>query len=136
MVDLMYLLDTNIFLELLLNQEKAGEVRDFFGRISLSEITISDFSLYSIGILLIRQKRFTVYRQFLKDVVFDGGITVVSNSEESLVDIAEVSEQYGLDFDDAYQYVVAKNHELQIVSFDTHFDSTDLGRKTPGQVFP
>jgi len=52
------------------------------------------------------------------------------------VDIAEVSEQFGLDFDDAHQYVVAKNHDLQIVNFDTHFDRTDLGRKTPGQVFP
>lgn len=136
MVDLMYLLDTNIFLELLLNQEKTGEVRDFFTRISLSELSISDFSLYSIGILLIRQKQYALYRQFLNDVVLDGGITVVSISEEDLVNISEVSERYGLDFDDAYQYVVAKNHDLQIVSFDSHFDKTDRGRKSPGQVFP
>lgn len=132
----MYLLDTNIFLELLLNQEKTGEVRDFFTRISLSELSISDFSLYSIGILLIRQKQYALYRQFLNDVVLDGGITVVSISEEDLVNISEVSERYGLDFDDAYQYVVAKNHDLQIVSFDSHFDKTDRGRKSPGQVFP
>lgn len=130
----MYLLDTNIFLELLLNQEKTGEVRDFFTRISLSELSISDFSLYSIGILLIRQKQYALYRQFLNDVVLDGGITVVSISEEYLVNISEVSERYGLDFDDAYQYVVAKNHDLQIVSFDSHFDKTDRGRKTPGQI--
>jgi len=39
-----------------------------------------------------------------------------------------------LDFDDAYQYVVAKHGNVNFVSFDTDFDHTDLPRQTPAQV--
>ena len=40
----------------------------------------------------------------------------------------------GLDFDDAYQYAVATEFGLTIVSFDAHFDRTARGRVTPAQV--
>ena len=43
-------------------------------------------------------------------------------------------EQFGLDFDDAYQYVVALEHQALIVSFDKDFDRTDQGRQTPQQI--
>jgi len=39
-----------------------------------------------------------------------------------------------LDFDDAYQYVIAKRDKLTLVSFDTDFDHTDLQRQTPAQI--
>lgn len=39
-----------------------------------------------------------------------------------------------LDFDDAYQYVIAKRDHLTLVSFDADFDRSDLERKTPAQV--
>jgi uncharacterized protein len=39
-----------------------------------------------------------------------------------------------LDFDDAFQYLNAERHGLKIVSFDTDFDRTYLGRMTPEQV--
>jgi uncharacterized protein len=42
--------------------------------------------------------------------------------------------QFGLDFDDAYQYVAAERDNVVVVSFDTHFDQTDRGRQTPAQV--
>jgi predicted nucleic acid-binding protein len=45
----MYLVDTNIFLETLLEQEKAEEVRSFFQSIDLEDVFITDFSLHSIG---------------------------------------------------------------------------------------
>ncbi len=43
-------------------------------------------------------------------------------------------EQFGLDFDDAYQYTVAEREDISIVSFDKHFDRTDRGRITPEQL--
>ncbi len=43
--------------------------------------------------------------------------------------IAVVSE-YHLDFDDAYQYVAAERNEVPLISFDTAFDRTELGRLT------
>jgi len=42
-----------------------------------------------------------------------------------------VAQRFGLDFDDAYQYVVAARYGLTIISFDTDFDRTEKGRKTP-----
>jgi predicted nucleic acid-binding protein len=48
--------------------------------------------------------------------------------------LIEVSSQFNLDFDDAYQYVAAELRGLVIVSFDGDFDRTLLGRKTPAQV--
>jgi uncharacterized protein len=51
---LMFLIDTNVWLELLLEQEKADQVRAFFQRIDAALLSISEFSLYSIGIILIR----------------------------------------------------------------------------------
>nr|HID14904.1 PIN domain-containing protein [Anaerolineae bacterium] len=41
---------------------------------------------------------------------------------------------FRLDFDDAYQYVAAEEYGLTLVSFDTDFDRTERGRKTPAQV--
>ncbi|MDI6810798.1 MAG: PIN domain-containing protein [archaeon] len=46
----------------------------------------------------------------------------------------EIANRFHLDFDDAYQYTVAEKHDLQIVSFDTDFDRTERGRKTPDEV--
>ena len=42
--------------------------------------------------------------------------------------------QFKLNFDDAYQYVTAEKYGLTLVSFDTDFDHTEQGRKTPGEI--
>jgi predicted nucleic acid-binding protein len=44
---LMYLLDTNIVLELLLDQEKADEVERFLRNTSPESLHLSEFTLYS-----------------------------------------------------------------------------------------
>ena len=41
-----------------------------------------------------------------------------------------MAQRFGLDFDDAHQYAVAERYGLTIVSFDSDFDHTELGRKT------
>jgi len=48
--------------------------------------------------------------------------------------VADVESEFKLDFDDAYQYVSAEKNELTIVSFDSDFDRTKLGRKTPAEL--
>ena len=52
----MYLVDTNVWLELFLEQEKAAEVRRFFQQVEARLIAITEFSLYSIGVILTRLK--------------------------------------------------------------------------------
>ena len=52
-----YLIDTNVFLEGLLGQEKTKEVEKLFQTISLAQMAITDFSLHSIGVILFRLKK-------------------------------------------------------------------------------
>jgi hypothetical protein len=53
----MYLVDTNIWLERLLEQERSEEVRQFLERISTDHLLITDFSFHSIGVIFHRLKQ-------------------------------------------------------------------------------
>jgi predicted nucleic acid-binding protein len=59
---------------------------------------------------------------------------MLSLSYEDMGNVIEVSARFNLDFDDSYQYVVAEKYNLTIISFDSDFDRTELGRKTPREV--
>lgn len=52
----MYLVDTNVWLELLLEQAKADEARQFFQGVEAASLAITEFSLYSLGVILTRLK--------------------------------------------------------------------------------
>ena len=67
-------------------------------------------------------------------MVFSEILHVVSLSYEDMGNVIEVFARFNLDFDDAYQYVVAEKYNLTIISFDSDFDSTELGRKTPREI--
>ena len=129
----MYLVDTNIFLETLLDQDKSAEVQSFLRSIDLNIIFMTDFSLYSIGITLFRLKKFALFISFLEDIVVDG-IDILSLDPEDLKTLDQSVQQFSLDFDDAYQYAVAEKHDLQLVSFDRDFDRTERKRKEPAEV--
>lgn len=49
--------------------------------------------------------------------------------------IAGAADRFHLDFDDAYQYAVAEQYGLSIVSFDKDFDRTEKGRMEPQDLF-
>ena len=127
----MYLVDTNIFLESLLGQNRTNEVRLFLQSIDLSTIFITDLSLHSIGIILFRLQNFPLFLTFLEDIVING---VLSLTQEDHKTLGQHAQQFHLDFDDAYQYAVAKKYDLQLISFDTDFDQTDRGRQEPVDV--
>ncbi len=130
---LMYLIDTNIFLEGLLYQEKADSVTRFFQEIDLENTYMTDLSLHSIGIILFRLGKYDAFTSFLEDMVIDG-IEILSSAPEDLLILHGTAEKYNLDFDDAYQYMLAEKHQLQIISFDKDFDETGLGRKEPSEL--
>lgn len=52
------LLDTNIFLEVILEQERSEEARILMSKIDQYEFFLSDYSLHSIGLLLFRRKQY------------------------------------------------------------------------------
>jgi len=127
----MYLLDSNIFLELLLDQEGADEVERLLRSVPRERLHISEFSLYSVGIVLFHHKLFDVFIRFVDDLIITGGVHLLKLSAGDASRLAEVAQRFGLDFDDAYQYVVAERYGLTIISFDGDFDRTARGRKTP-----
>ena len=131
---IMFLIDTNIWLELLLEQEKAREVRQFFKATETHLLSMTEFSLYSIGIILTRLKKDDVFEDFLSDTIEGTGIATIRLDTANLKQLLAFRQEFQLDFDDAYQYAVADEFNLTIVSFDSDFDRTKLGRKTPTQL--
>ena len=125
------LVDTNVFIEVLLNQVKAGEARTFVENRKGHELFVSDFALHSIGLLLFRHNQHQAFRQFLQDVMGGLGIRMVSLTAPEMDILAEVAAKFSLDFDDAYQYSAALRHGLRVVSFDADFDRTPGGRLLP-----
>lgn len=127
----MYLVDTNIWLERLLHQERSDEVGRFLDRIPSERLFITDFSLHSIGVVLHRLRRLDALLCFVQDAFIDGAVVLIHLEPEDMQHLVCVMEELRLDFDDAYQYMAAKKHDLTIVSLDSDFDRTDRGRKTP-----
>ncbi len=68
-----FLVDTNIGLELLLNQQQAQEVRQLFEEREGSDFAITEFSLYSIGIVLTRLSKDEAFAQFIADALEQAG---------------------------------------------------------------
>jgi predicted nucleic acid-binding protein len=130
----MYLLDTNIWLERLLDQEHSDEVAQFLNQIPGEQLFITDFSLHSIGVILARLKQAKSLVRFLDDAFNYGAVRLVHLLPQDLSQVVEKISQFHLDFDDAYQYVAAEKYDLILVSFDKDFDGTERKRKTPGEI--
>ncbi len=56
-----------------------------------------------------------------------------TNTLEELETI-KLSKKLNLDRDDAIQYYICKTYNFKIVSFDKHFDSTDVERIEPKNI--
>lgn len=127
----MFLVDTNVWLELLLEQERAGEVRSFLEQLDANQLAITDFALHSTAVILCGLGKDAVFVEFLSDVLAEGGVFLVRLDPGDLEAVLAVRRQFSLDFDDAYQYLAAMSHSYTLVSFDKDFDRTERGRKTP-----
>ena len=132
----MYLIDTNVWLELLLEQDEADDVRRLLIQANPATLHITEFTWYSIGIILLKLKKTEVLRRFITDTLLDGGVSLIRLSPADLSALLACAERFGLDFDDAYQYVAADTQGLTIVSFDADFDRTERGRLHPAAVQP
>ena len=130
----MYLVDTNVWLELLLEQEKAGQVRQFPQATEARFLWLTEFSLYSIGVILTRLRKDDLFEDFVSDTIEDSGLKRIRLDTSELKQLLAVHQRFQLDFDDAYQYVAAQKYNLAVVSFDTDFDRTERGRKTPAEL--
>ena len=130
----MYLLDTNVWLERLLDQTKSEEVGILLNHISSEHLFITDFAFHSIGVVLSKLNKMNTLLQFVQDAFMDSAVSLIHLRPEDMHLVALARERFNLDFDDAYQYVAAEKYTLTLVSFDADFDLTDRGKKTPGEI--
>lgn len=131
---MMYLIDVNVFLEVLLQQDRWTECEEFLEKVGRGEISayVSRFGLYSIELIMIRYGRFDGLRTFLKTLATFKGLSIVTTSIADDLHVLDHVRNLDLHFDDALNYFVANKYGLRgIVSFDRHFDKTDLKRYEP-----
>ena len=114
----MVLVDTNIFLEILLGQKKKDVCKKFLSD-NISDLQITDFSLHSIGVILFRFGKEEIFRKFVEDIM--PNFELLSLPADMYADVVEAKGNLNLDFDDAYQYAVAKYYKLEIVTMDQDF---------------
>jgi predicted nucleic acid-binding protein len=130
----MILVDTNIFLELLLGQSKSRDCRTFLERVSEGQIeaVATHFSIHGVEAVVGKGELLT---RFIRNIENSEGLYVYDTDLTEESSAALLTSQLGLDFDDALQYYVAKRlGATAIVSFDTHFDGMDVPRKEPGDI--
>ncbi len=130
----MYLFDTHVWLERLFDGKHSEDVGKMLNHFSSDAFFATAFSLNSISMILKRHQSDDVLAKFILDVFVDGGGTLIHLEPEDIKRILRTMDQYNLDYHDAHQYVAAEKYYLTIVSYNEVFDSTPLGRKTPGQI--
>lgn len=95
----MYLFDTNIWLERLLDQDNSAVVGELLDKIPSDQILISDFCFHSLSLILTRHTQFQTLIDFIEDVVIDGGVRLVTCPPKEIARVIDVMNQFRLDFD-------------------------------------
>ena len=119
-----WLVDTNIFLEILLGRPNEERCKQFLSE-NAGRCGLSDFSLHSIGVITFRGRRPGAYRTFLQDTL--PGIALLHLDRHGYPAVLRAHEQLGLDFDDAYQFALAQSHGLALVTQDRDFERIKRG---------
>jgi len=126
----LYLLDTNIFLEVILSREYSKVIQDFLNRDITTALFVIYFSVFSVGIFLVRRNLSDKFGTFIEDLEMRDIRTISINANE-LKQIPHWCKKFDLDFDDAYQYAIADRFRLKLVSLDHDFDRSPKGRIHP-----
>ncbi|MEK6850351.1 MAG: type II toxin-antitoxin system VapC family toxin [Nanoarchaeota archaeon] len=122
------LIDTNIFLEFLLEQEKAEKAFLFVSSVSSKEKSrayISDFNVDSILIAMAHNNsKIEKMKEFLNNIINSEGLIVYDITIGDRLKAVKFMEKYKLDYEDALtlQAAISTKSE-EIVSFDKHFDN-------------
>ncbi len=124
-----FLGDTNLFLEVLLEQEQKSDAKkliDFL--VNRGILFISDFAFHTIGIKIWKapgidlEKRESIWKAFVQDIL---SIPILSLSPKDMYGLAENLKRYNLDFDDAYHLTLAVKYGLDLISNDSDFRGID-----------
>lgn len=112
------LIDTNIFLEIFLNQARRSDCEQYLNQ-HIGYLQLSDFTLHSISVLLFKRGKYTDFQRFTTDVL--PKVQLLSLPQNQYFDLSLYASTYGLDFDDTYQFAIAKEYNLTTATMDTDF---------------
>lgn len=130
----MYLVDTNIFLEVLLSRSRKEECKKLLGllRDGRESGIVTDFTIHSIIVVMDGLKKIRELRTFLLSLLGYKGLHIYPTSIMDEVKATEIAVEGNLDMDDAIQYSSALSTKVAaIVSFDRHFDNLEIPRIEP-----
>lgn len=135
----MYLIDTSIFLEIELNQDKKDDSREFLLKVLQNEIKAitPDFNIDSTVIIMQNKKaKLEDIKKFLMGIVAYEGLTIYDVNLIDRILITKIMEKYKRKYDDALNYFVMKSLGIkEIVSFDHDYDGLPgITRITPADV--
>ncbi len=94
----MYLVDTNVWLERLLDQKESAAVKNFLNKIFSELLFITDFSFHSISLIMIKLGQRKDLLCFIQDVFIDGEVNLVHLLPEDTKQIIQVIGKFNLDF--------------------------------------
>jgi len=130
------LIDTNIFLEILLAQEKKDECIALLKEIENGRISaaVTKFSIHSIEVSRGNYRLTDELRIFLESLSELKSLHIyATNISDEINAIDEM--ELGLDFDDALQVSAARALNAEIISFDKHFNNLEgIKRLNPSDV--
>ncbi len=130
----MLLIDTNIFLEVLLSRARTEESKELLASLRDGKRNgmITDFTVHSIIAIMERFGKLSELKTFLSSLLAYKGLFVYSTTIADEIRSAEFALKRKLDMDDAIQYSSALSVKASaIVSFDKHFDGLDVPRLEP-----
>jgi len=88
--------------------------------IILGNVFISDFTWHTLGIILLKCKKYDIFLKFLDDII--DAIKIIYLPLNFYKELPSVSKELNLNFDDVYQYIIAKYYNLIIVTMDKDFE--------------
>jgi len=133
----MHLIDTNIFLEVLLARGRKESCKKLLRKLRDGKETgvLTDFSVHSIMVIMDAFRKLNELRTFLSSLSAYKGLHVFFTDLPMEIKAAELALEKGLDIDDAVQYSATLSAGAEcIVSYDKHFDNLEIPRKTPEQL--
>jgi predicted nucleic acid-binding protein len=133
----MYLLDTNIFLEVLMLQERKEECKTFLEMLQTGKKTaiITDFTVHSIIVIMYNLHKIKELKIFLSSLTAYKGLHIHNTTITDEINATDIAITQKLDMDDAIQYATALSTNAQaIISFDKHFNNLKIPRKEPQQI--
>jgi len=117
------LIDTNIFLEILLQQKKSDIAKGILRELveNSEPFIITSFTIHSIIVILEKRRMINELKIFMSSLAEIENLLFYYPTFEEEKEIIHNMTKWNLDFDDSFQYFVAQKLEAELITFDHNF---------------